>query len=74
MPDTHAAHSVFPLRVAAIDVGSNAIRFLAVEFVDHHYAHALSAWLHSGFDDAAVLIVDGRGAWEAGPTLAPLNR
>lgn len=36
-----------------------------VEFVDHHYAHALSAWLHSGFDEASVLIVDGRGAWEA---------
>jgi exopolyphosphatase/guanosine-5'-triphosphate,3'-diphosphate pyrophosphatase len=35
MPDTHAAHSIFPVRVAAIDVGSNAIRFLAVEFVDH---------------------------------------
>ncbi len=36
-----------------------------IQFVDHHYAHALSAWLHSGFEDASVLIVDGRGAWEA---------
>jgi carbamoyltransferase len=39
-----------------------------VEFVDHHYAHALSAWLHSGFPEASVLIVDGRGAWEATTT------
>lgn len=36
-----------------------------VRFVDHHYSHALSAFLPSGFMDAAVLIVDGRGAWEA---------
>jgi carbamoyltransferase len=39
-----------------------------IGFVDHHYAHALSAWLHSGFDKASVLIVDGRGAWEATTT------
>jgi exopolyphosphatase/guanosine-5'-triphosphate,3'-diphosphate pyrophosphatase len=35
MLDTRERHEVFPFRVAAIDVGSNAIRFLAVEFVDH---------------------------------------
>ena len=34
-------------------------------FVDHHLAHALSAYSYSGFDDAAVVVVDGRGAWEA---------
>ena len=34
-------------------------------FVDHHLAHAISAYAYSGFDDAAVLILDGRGAWEA---------
>ena len=33
--------------------------------VDHHRSHALSAYAHSGFDDAAILVVDGRGAWEA---------
>ena len=33
--------------------------------VDHHRSHALSAYGHSGFDDAAILIIDGRGAWEA---------
>jgi carbamoyltransferase len=34
-------------------------------FVDHHLAHALSAYSYSGFDDAAVVVIDGRGAWEA---------
>lgn len=33
--------------------------------VDHHLAHAISAYAYSGFDDAAVLVLDGRGAWEA---------
>ena len=36
-----------------------------MRFVDHHLAHALSAYSYSGFDDAAVVIMDGRGAWEA---------
>ncbi|MGA7916975.1 MAG: carbamoyltransferase [Candidatus Acidiferrales bacterium] len=34
-------------------------------FVDHHLAHAISAYAFSGFDDSAVLVLDGRGAWEA---------
>ena len=34
-------------------------------FVEHHLAHAISAYSFSGFDDAAVLVLDGRGAWEA---------
>jgi carbamoyltransferase len=34
-------------------------------FVDHHLAHALSAYSYSGFEDAAVVVMDGRGAWEA---------
>jgi carbamoyltransferase len=34
-------------------------------FVDHHRAHAISAYAYSGFDETAVLVVDGRGAWEA---------
>jgi carbamoyltransferase len=34
-------------------------------YVDHHLAHAISAYAFSGFDDAAVLVLDGRGAWEA---------
>src|SRR5262249_51116706 len=33
--------------------------------VDHHYAHALSVYPVSGFDEATIMVVDGRGAWEA---------
>ncbi|HZC66617.1 MAG TPA: carbamoyltransferase C-terminal domain-containing protein, partial [Candidatus Dormibacteraeota bacterium] len=36
-----------------------------MRFVDHHLAHALSAFAYSGFDDAAVVVMDGRGAFEA---------
>ena len=34
-------------------------------FVDHHEAHAWSTYALSGFDDALVLVVDGRGARQA---------
>src|ERR1700730_18033437 len=34
-------------------------------FVDHHLAHAISAYAFSGFKDSAVVVMDGRGAWEA---------
>jgi carbamoyltransferase len=34
-------------------------------FVGHHLAHAISAYSYSGFDDAAIVVMDGRGAWEA---------
>jgi carbamoyltransferase len=34
-----------------------------VEIVDHHLSHAASAYYFSGFDDAAVLTVDGVGEW-----------
>jgi carbamoyltransferase len=33
--------------------------------INHHYAHALSAYPVSGFDEATVVVIDGRGAWEA---------
>jgi len=36
-----------------------------MRFVDHHLAHALSAYSFSGFEDAAVVVMDGRGAWES---------
>jgi carbamoyltransferase len=36
-----------------------------MRFVDHHLAHAISAYAFSGFADAAVVVMDGRGAWEA---------
>lgn len=36
-----------------------------IHFINHHLAHALSAYAMAPFDDAAVLVVDGRGAREA---------
>ncbi len=36
-----------------------------MRFVDHHHAHAISAYAFSGFKDAAIVVADGRGAWEA---------
>jgi len=36
-----------------------------MRFVDHHFAHAISAYAYSGFEDATVVVMDGRGAWEA---------
>lgn len=32
-----------------------------IEYVDHHRAHASSAYRSSGFGDAAILVVDGQG-------------
>ncbi len=34
-------------------------------FVDHHRSHAISAFAYSGFEQATVVVIDGRGAWEA---------
>lgn len=36
-----------------------------VRYLDHHYAHAISAYAQSGFNEAVVVVIDGRGAWEA---------
>jgi len=36
-----------------------------MRFVDHHLAHAISTYGYSGFDEAAIVVMDGRGAWEA---------
>src|SRR5215469_18605469 len=36
-----------------------------VLFVDHHEAHAWSTYALSGFEDALVVVVDGRGARQA---------
>ena len=58
----------------ASDKGDDALsedvlrRILGVEapirFVEHHAAHAASAYLFSDMDEAAVLVVDGVGEWE----------
>jgi carbamoyltransferase len=34
-----------------------------IVFVEHHLAHAASAFLPSPFEDAAILVVDGAGEW-----------
>lgn len=36
-----------------------------IHFINHHLAHALSAYLMSDFDESALLVIDGRGAKEA---------
>lgn len=36
-----------------------------MRYVDHHLAHAISAYAYAGFEDAAIVVMDGRGAWEA---------
>lgn len=36
-----------------------------MRYVHHHLAHALSAYAYSGLADATVVVMDGRGAWEA---------
>lgn len=42
--------------------GTSKARF---RYVDHHLAHALSSYSYSGLDNAAIVVMDGRGAWEA---------
>lgn len=34
-----------------------------IEIVGHHEAHAASSFYYSGFEDAAILVVDGVGEW-----------
>lgn len=36
-----------------------------VKFVQHHLAHAISAYAFSGFREATVAVMDGSGAWES---------
>lgn len=55
-------HQQSGAKVFARLFGSPAAR---IRFVDHHLAHAISAYSYSGFEDAAVVVIDGRGAWEA---------
>lgn len=43
-----------------------------IQFVAHHLAHAASAFWTSGFTDAAVLVMDGRGETQA-TTMAVAN-
>ena len=36
---------------------------IPVVTINHHVAHAASAFFASGFEDAAIIIVDGAGEW-----------
>jgi carbamoyltransferase len=55
-------HQVSGAKRFAQRFGTSRTRF---RHVDHHLAHGLSAYSYSGFDDAAIVVMDGRGAWEA---------
>ena len=44
------------------ELGPAKARF---RLVDHHLAHAFSASSYSDLDDASIVVMDGRGAWEA---------
>ena len=33
-------------------------------YVDHNLSHAISTYAFSGMDEATIVVVDGRGAWE----------
>jgi len=35
------------------------------ESVDHHYAHAMAAWVGSGYEDCAFLAIDGLGSLQS---------
>ncbi|MGK0184646.1 MAG: carbamoyltransferase [Verrucomicrobiales bacterium] len=37
------------------------VKLPPIEFINHHYAHAVSAFFHSGMEEALVLAVDGSG-------------
>ncbi|MHA4810745.1 carbamoyltransferase family protein [Flavitalea flava] len=34
-----------------------------IKYIDHHMSHAASSFFFSGFDDSAILTVDGVGEW-----------
>src|ERR1700733_3750221 len=34
-----------------------------IKYIDHHLSHAASAFFFSGYDEAAILTVDGVGEW-----------
>jgi carbamoyltransferase len=43
------------------------------EFIDHHYAHAASAFLPSGYDDSLVVTLDGMGSGLSGTVWTGAN-
>ena len=53
------------IRLAIHSIGEDVPDNIRVIPVPHHLAHAASAYYFSGFDNAAVLTVDGTGEFEA---------
>jgi carbamoyltransferase len=56
------AHQVGGAKCFRRQFGTTSAR---MRFVDHHLAHALSAFAFSGFRESTVVVMDGRGAHEA---------
>ena len=50
-----------PHHLAALRHGMDRDAMPPFEFVEHHLAHAASTYYVSGFGDAAILTIDGRG-------------
>jgi carbamoyltransferase len=44
-----------------VECGYDKTEIPPISFVRHHYAHALSAFVHSGFHESIVLVIDGHG-------------
>jgi len=51
------------IRSELSDIESYDKKKLNLLFTEHHQAHAASAYFPSGFDDAAILTLDGVGEW-----------
>jgi carbamoyltransferase len=61
--------------------GAQVVEAPALEWYRHHDAHAFAAFVQSGFEEAAVLVVDGQGERDAisvyrvsGRVLEPMRR
>jgi len=73
-PETKLARQLWSGRVPARSIGLDPMRPLReirealgydgrVETFDHHLSHAGASFLYSGFEEAAILTVDGVGEW-----------
>jgi predicted NodU family carbamoyl transferase len=51
------------------DASASQLRRLDVRYIPHHVAHAASTHWASGFEDSAILVIDGRGE-QSSTTLA----
>lgn len=56
-PETYTNYIINKLK----EMGYSRDEIPKIEFFDHHYSHALSAYHCSGFKDAIVLTTDGHG-------------